>query len=85
MTYYVYILKSLKNGKHYIGSTNNLADRLKRHNEGRSKYTKSGMPWELLYSEQHPDRSNAVKRENEIKKRKNKEYVEKLVNSSRHK
>jgi len=63
MPYYAYILKSEHTGKYYIGSTSNLEDRLKRHNEGRSKYTKSGIPWELLYSEQHLNRSSAIRRE----------------------
>ena len=83
MPYYVYILRSRNTGKFYIGSTKDLEDRLKCHNEGRSKYTKSGIPWELLYSEVHQDRSNAVKRENEIKGKKRKAYIEKLVRTSR--
>ena len=41
MPYYVYILQSEKDGTYYIGSTQDLDERLKRHNEGRSKYTKT--------------------------------------------
>ena len=39
--YYTYVLKSLKDGKNYIGSTSDLALRLKFHNEGLNKSTKN--------------------------------------------
>jgi putative endonuclease len=62
--YYVYILQSLKTGKLYIGHTNNLTRRVEEHNNGcGSKYTRQNGPWILLYSESHPDRISAVKRE----------------------
>ena len=83
MVFFIYILKSRQNGKYYIGSTNDLDDRIKRHNEGRSKYTKSGIPWDLVYYEEHPDRSSAVNREQKIKSRKSKDYLESLVRTSR--
>ena len=83
MPYFLYILKSQKTGKYYVGSTNNLDARLKRHNEGRSKYTKTGVPWELQYFEEFPDRSSAVKRENDIKRKRRKEHIEELVRTSR--
>ena len=83
MPFYLYILESLKDGSYYIGSTNNLGDRIQRHNQGRSQYTKAKRPWRLVYSEEHQDRSSAVKRENQIKQRKDKQYVDKLVRTSR--
>ena len=83
MAFYIYIIQSLKDGSYYIGSTGNLADRLVRHNEGRSKYTKAKRPWELVYFEEHPDRSSAVNREREIKGRKDREFIECLVRTSR--
>ncbi len=39
--YFTYILQSEKDGRYYIGSTNNLENRLKRHNKGYSRYTKN--------------------------------------------
>jgi len=66
-------------GSYYVGSTQDLSERLERHNQGRSQYTKSKRPWQLLYSEEHPDRSTAIKRENEIKSRKRKKYIETLI------
>ena len=81
MTFSVYILESLKNGSYYVGSTNNLEDRLKRHNEGRVAYTKPKRPWKIVYSEEHPDRSSAAKKEYEIKKHKRIEFIETLIKS----
>ena len=83
MTYYVYIIKSLKDGSYYVGSTQDLDSRLERHNQGRSLYTKSKHPWDLVYSEEFPNRSSALKRENEIKRRKSKGFIENLVRTSR--
>ena len=79
MPYYVYILESLKNKTYYVGSTSNLEDRVKRHNERRVAYTKPRRPWKLVYSEEHLDRSNASKREYEIKKHKSREFIENLI------
>jgi len=46
---YVYILQSNKNGKYYIGSTNNLQRRIWEHNNGLGgKFTKVNGPWELV-------------------------------------
>ena len=83
MPYFVYILESLTDGTYYVGSTNNLSDRLERHNQGRSKYTKAKRPWRLIFSEPFPDRSAAVKKELQIKRRKDKTYIERLVRASR--
>ncbi|MGM0426132.1 MAG: GIY-YIG nuclease family protein [Thermodesulfobacteriota bacterium] len=79
MAYYVYILQSEKDGSYYIGSTQSLGDRLDRHNQGRSRYTKPKRPWKVVYFEEYPDRSSAMKRENGIKNQKRKGYIESLV------
>ena len=47
----VYVLQSLKNGRLYTGSTNNLERRLLEHNNKQSKYTKLSAPFELVYKE----------------------------------
>ncbi|WP_207915821.1 GIY-YIG nuclease family protein [Flavobacterium caseinilyticum] len=46
--YIVYIIQSEISFKYYTGQTNDLADRLYRHNSGFSLSTKSGMPWCLF-------------------------------------
>ena len=83
MAFYLYIIQSQKDGSYYVGSTKDLVRRLKRHNEGRSKYTKGRRPWELVYNEEYPDRPTAMKREQEIKRRKDKLFIANLVRTSR--
>ena len=62
--YYVYILQSLKTQKLYVGHTDDLDRRIDEHNTGRGgQYTRQNGPWKLAYSEQHPNRSTAIKRE----------------------
>jgi putative endonuclease len=67
MPYYIYILKSLKDGLLYIGQTGNLDKRLDAHNSGRVRSTKHRLPLELVYHEEFADRSQAIKRERELK------------------
>ena len=83
MPYFVYILQSEKDGSYYIGHTSNLEERLKRHNEGRSVYTRGRLPWKLVYHEILNSKREAAKREQEIKSRKNREYILQLVRTSR--
>ena len=66
--YYVYILKSKKNNKLYIGFTNDLRKRFFQHNSGQSKYTKSFMPWVLVYYESYASKKDARERECQFKK-----------------
>ena len=67
MPFYFYVIRSLIDGSYYKGQTNDLADRMKRHNEGRSSFTKAKRPWKLVYSEVYETRSEAVKRESYLK------------------
>ena len=79
-TFYTYILQNTQSKKYYIGSTNNLEDRLRRHNLGHSKATKSGAPhWEIVYCEEFISRSLAIQREYKIKKMKSRKYIETLI------
>ncbi|MGB9613097.1 MAG: GIY-YIG nuclease family protein [Candidatus Margulisiibacteriota bacterium] len=79
MKYFVYILKSKKDNRLYIGQTSNLEDRIKRHNEGRVISTKGRRPLELLYYEEFADRGSATRRENYFKSLKNPQYLLSLV------
>jgi putative endonuclease len=63
----------------YIGTAQILEERLLRHNQGRSKYTKAKRPWRLVYFEKHPDRSSASKREYAVKRQKRIEFIEALI------
>ena len=82
MAFSVYILESLKDGSYYVGSTQSLESRLKRHNEGRVSYTRPKRPSKLVYSEEHPDRSSAAKSEFKIKAHKRRAFIESLIKES---
>lgn len=69
MMFKVYILWSELLQKFYVGSTNNLEDRLYRHNSGQGIYTGKGVPWKLIWRIDCIDRKDAVQLENKIKKR----------------
>ena len=67
MKFIVYILESLKDGKHYIGQTSNLARRLDEHFQGRVRWTKSHCPWKVIHIEKYASRTEAIKREHFLK------------------
>ncbi len=74
--YHVYFLKSLRDGNFYIGCTSLEPEaRLKVHNSGTVKSTKSRRPLELIYFEKFSDKSEAFKREFYLKLPKG--YIEK--------
>ena len=66
--YYVYVLKSEKDGTTYIGSTENLERRIEEHNKGKTKSTKHKLPVKLVYYEAYLTKTLALKRENNLKK-----------------
>ena len=78
---YVYILKSAAN-KYYIGATNNVENRLKQHNLGKVKSTKSGRPWHLIHIEKYNTISESRKREVQIKGWKSRKAIERLLAAS---
>ncbi|MEO0896431.1 MAG: GIY-YIG nuclease family protein [Bacteroidota bacterium] len=61
--FYTYILRSESSAKHYYGHTQDLEERLLRHNENRERATKSRGPWKSIYFEEFSTRSEAMKRE----------------------
>ena len=70
MNYYVYLLltKSGKNHISYVGYTNNLINRLKKHNSSNgAKFTK-GRKWKVIYSKKYNNKSTALKEEYKLKK-----------------
>jgi putative endonuclease len=81
MQSHVYILFSLKLNKYYVGSTTDLQRRLVEHNRGKEKFTKTGVPWQLVYSEVFEQIAAARKRELEIKKKKSRNYIESIIRS----
>ncbi len=82
--YFVYIIYSQKSDIHYIGHTNNLIDRINRHNQNRNKYTKGKGPWELVISKSVNSKSEAYQLELKLKSFKNSEYAIKYLFSLVH-
>ena len=68
MGFVVYILRSVSDGRLYVGHTNNLSRRLRQHNDSSARsYTAKRGPWVLMHSEAHPDRGAATARERFLK------------------
>jgi putative endonuclease len=67
MTFYVYVLKSTTRNRRYIGSCRDLKIRLEKHNAGKVKSSKAYRPYEVIYTEEHTSRTDAIKRENFFK------------------
>ena len=73
--YYVYALKSLKDGKFYIGFTEDLRKRLGAHNNGQVRATRSRMPFEVVYYEASRNINDAINREKYLKTTYGKRYL----------
>ncbi|MBT97405.1 MAG: endonuclease [Dehalococcoidia bacterium] len=80
--FYVYILRSERNGRYYIGSTGNLQNRVTQHNAGMTKSTKGFRPWQLIYQEEFHSLSEARQRESKLKSWKSRTYLESQLNLS---
>ena len=74
--FYTYILYSFTKNRFYTGQTEDITARLQRHNSGKVKSTKSGAPWKLEHHEVFATRTEAVRKEMQIKKRGAKRYLE---------
>ncbi len=81
--YYVYIIRSKTKGRYYTGSSKNVFERLKSHNKGKVRSTKSFRPWEIVCIETFENKSEALKREKQIKSYKGGNAFKKLINNSR--
>lgn len=77
--YYLYILKSEKSGKYYVGQTSNLEDRVLRHNSGKSISTRSGVPWILVFQKEYSTRSKAILAEKWVKRMKSKKLIMDII------
>lgn len=75
MTCFVYILYSEKRLKFYVGISNDVEDRLSRHNNAESLSTKGGIPWKLLHTIACEDKSATMILESKIKKRGIRRYL----------
>ena len=64
---YAYVLKSETTSNFYKGHTSNIESRLRQHNQGKTKSTRYGVPWKVVYYETFESRVDAIKRERYFK------------------
>ena len=83
MSFHVYILQSQTTSRYYIGQTANVEERLAYHNANYSRALKNRGPWQLVFREEFATRSEAMKRERQLKSWKDRAMIERLVSASR--
>jgi len=79
--HYVYILFSPLVDRYFVGRTTDLEKSLKRHNTGKNKHTKTGLPWNLVYREGFESAEEARSREVEIKSSENRRRLTEFIRS----
>ena len=79
MLFYVYILESAKDGKRYIGFTNNIRRRLEEHQKGESFSTKYRLPMKLIYLEGCLSEVDARRREKYLKSTRGDRFLNKRL------
>jgi len=77
--HYVYVLRSLRDERWYIGSTNDLRNRLRLHNSGAVSSTSPRRPFELVFYEAYPDEYDAKRREAYFKTSKGKSSLKVML------
>lgn len=80
--FYVYCLKSVKNGDIYVGFSADLRIRFGEHNKGKVRSTKPYRPWKLIYYEAYSSKTDARKREKQLKEHKPKNDLRKQIENS---
>jgi predicted GIY-YIG superfamily endonuclease len=65
--YFVYIIKSDKDGSYYVGTTMDVNNRLREHNSGSSKYSSSKIPFQLIWYCGFNDKKKAYEFERYLK------------------
>ncbi|MDO9231050.1 MAG: GIY-YIG nuclease family protein [bacterium] len=78
---YVYVLKSKKDNKNYVGYTKNLKLRFEQHNKGLVLSTKNRTPLNLIYYEACLNQKDATKREKYLKTIYGKRYIKSRLKS----
>ncbi|MFZ0333555.1 MAG: GIY-YIG nuclease family protein [Candidatus Acidiferrales bacterium] len=79
MPFFVYVLESETSGRYYVGQTKSVEERLAYHNANYSLALRNRGPWRLVYFEEYPTRSEAVRRERYIKSQKDRRFITHLV------
>jgi putative endonuclease len=79
MTYFVYILYSVSLDLYYIGSSVNPEERLRKHLANHGGFTSKAKDWLICYSESFSDKTEALKRERQLKSWKSREKIVQLI------
>jgi len=79
--FYLYILKSEKINSYYVGVSSDVEERLKRHLSNHNGYTAKTKDWIIAYTESFETKTEALKREKQIKNWKSKLMIQKLIGS----
>jgi putative endonuclease len=78
--YLIYVLKSLKNGRKYVGYTHRAIDaRLAEHNQGYNKWSRKNGPFKIIYTEKYNTEKEARNREKYFKTGKGREFLKKAI------
>lgn len=80
--YYVYILKSDKDNKTYLGCTNNLKKRVNIHNSGKIESTKNRGPFYVVFYEAFIDKNDAFRREQWLKTGWGRNHIKSMLRNS---
>ena len=78
MDYFVYAIKSEKDGRIYVGMSNNVQRRITEHNNGFTKSTKAWRPWKLILEKKINSRLEARVEEKRLKSGYGKEFLKSL-------
>ena len=82
MPYYLYILYSETTDHYYVDSSSDIIKRVLQHNAGATTSTKPGRPWKIVYSEIFSTKTEAIKRENYLKRMKSRVYLESIIKNN---
>jgi putative endonuclease len=69
LKWFVYVLRSIPAGRHYIGMSSDVDRRLHEHNTKKGRWTSSFQPWEVIALEEFGSRGEAARRESFLKSR----------------
>jgi len=78
---WIYILYSEKKNRYYVGSTEDIERRLVEHNRGHTEWTRAGIPWQLMASQEVPTLGEARSGERYLKKLKSRLILQKIIES----
>ena len=78
--FFVYVLKSKRNGKRYVGYTSKTPkERLREHNKGDNIWTRQNRPFVLKYSELYSVKTEAIRREHYLKSGQGRKFLDTIT------